>query len=58
LSTDARGNIHLAEERQQLTQKDIDETNRYLKANDHNEEMLYSGVIRKEEHKQAFPGGQ
>jgi hypothetical protein len=48
----------LAEERQQLTQKDIDETNRYLKANDHNEEMLYSGVIRKEEHKQAFPGGQ
>ncbi len=38
------GNIHLAEERNQLDQHDVDETQRYA-----NEEMRYSGVYRKEE---------
>lgn len=34
-----------------MNQKDIDETDRYLKSNNHDEEMLYSGVVRKEEGK-------
>jgi len=46
--------VHLAEERHQLTQKDIDETNRYFKAND--EEMLYSGVYRKDDYAKQVPG--
>ena len=40
MTKDSEGNKHLAEERQQLKQVDIDETDRY------GEEMLYSGVHR------------
>lgn len=42
LGQDSRGNIHLAEERNQVNQKDEDETERY-------EEMKYSGVYRQNE---------
>ena len=39
LNQSSAGNIHLAEERNQLQQQDVDETDRY-------EEMKYSGVYR------------
>ena len=42
LAEDSQGNVHLAEERQQRAQNDIDETNRY----EESEEMKYSGVFR------------
>ena len=38
-SLDAKGNVHMAEERQQEVQEERDETGRY-------EEMKYSGVYR------------
>ena len=40
----AEGNIHLAEERNQVTQNDKDETKLY----EDDEEMKYSGVYRNE----------
>ena len=52
LSSDAKGNLHLAEERQQQQQFDEDETKRYG-AQDHDEEMKYSGVHRKDDIKQS-----
>lgn len=45
----SNGNLHLAEERNQLQSKDIDETGRY-------EEMKYSGVYRKDE--ELLPASQ
>lgn len=48
---DSMGNAHLAEERQQKQQHDIDETENYFNGNNHDEEMLYSGVERNEESK-------
>lgn len=45
LSQASGGNVHLAEERMQLNQKDEDETDRY-------EEMKYSGVYRQGESQQ------
>ena len=44
LAKDANGNLHLAEERQQRLQDDMDESGRY--GYDESEEMKYSGVYR------------
>jgi len=47
--------VHLAEERNQVGQKDVDETNRYA-SNNHDEEMLYSGVYRDKDLKSTGSG--
>jgi hypothetical protein len=44
LAQSSEGNVHLAEERNQQEQVDVDETFRYA-----NEEMKYSGVYREKE---------
>lgn len=56
LNADAKGNVHLAEERQQQQQYDTDETKRYGDAYD--EEMKYSGVYRKEDKNSTFNRNQ
>ena len=46
-SADSKGNVHLAEDRQQVQQDDADETKRY------DEEMRYSGVYRNDDTNKA-----
>ena len=55
LNADSKGNVHLAEERQQVKQYDTDETKRY---GDDDEEMKYSGVHRKQDSKSVFNRNQ